>query len=141
MARFVRNVGFALVGLAFAACGDAAGPKSVGDAEALWQSQNLSSYSYVASHQCFCVFGPGPVTVEVSQGQVSRVVLISTGAEIATTGYYTIDGLFDWLRSMSGEPSVRFDSRLGYPQRIEICCVADDSGFIYTASSLSPAAD
>ena len=139
MPRFVRNVGLALVGLAFAACGDSAGPKSVGDAEALWQSQNLSSYSYVAAHQCFCVFGPGPVTVEVSQGQVSRVILISTGAEIATTGYYTIDELFEWVRSMTGPVSVRYDPTLGYPERIEMCCLADDSGFVYTASSLSPA--
>ena len=137
MARFVRNVGFALVGLAFAACGDAAGPRSVGDAEALWQSQNLSSYSYVATHQCFCVFPPGPVRVEVTEGQVSRVVVISTGAEIATTGWYTIDQLFDWVRSMTAPPSVTFDARLGYPHRIEMCCLADDSGFVYTASTLS----
>lgn len=137
MARFVRNVGFVLVGLALAACGDAAGPKSVGDAEALWQSQNLSNYSYVATHQCFCLFGPDPVRVEVSQGQVSRVVVISTGAEIATRGYYTIDELFDWVRSITGPASITYDPRLGYPQRIEMCCLADDSGFVYTASTLS----
>ncbi len=139
MTRFVRKVGFALLISALAACSEAAAPKSVGEAEALWQSQNLSSYSYVASHQCFCVFGPGPVTVEVSQGQVSRVVLISTGAEIATTGYYTIDELFEWVRAMTGPVSVRYDPTLGYPERIEMCCLADDSGFVYAASSLSPA--
>jgi hypothetical protein len=141
MARFVRNVGFALVGLAFVACGDAAGPKSVGDAEALWQSHNLSSYSYVATHQCFCLFGPDPVKVEVSQGQVSRVVVVSSGAEIATRGYYTIDELFDWVRSITGPATVTYDPTLGYPQRIEICCLADDSGGIYTVSGLSPAVD
>jgi hypothetical protein len=87
------------------------------------------------------VFPPGPVTVEVTQGQVSRVVVISTGAEIATGGWYTIDELFDRLRSTTVPASVTFDARLGYPRRIEICSVADDSGSIYTASTLSPAVD
>ena len=139
MTRFVRNAGFALSLLAFAACSDATGPTSIADAEALWQSQKLSSYSYFATHECYCPFPPGPVTVYVAQGQVSRVVVQSTGAEIATTGWYTIDQLFDRLRSTTVTPSVTFDPRLGYPRRIEICCVANDSGSIYTASSLSPA--
>jgi hypothetical protein len=139
MPRFVRNAGFALLVLAFAACKDAAGPKSVEEAQDLWQSQNLSSYSYVASHQCFCLFQPGPVTVEVTQGQVSRVVVLSTGAEIATGGWYTIDELFDRLRATTVPASVTFDPSLGYPRRIETCCVANDSGSIYTASTLFPA--
>jgi len=140
MPRFVRNGVFALLVLAFGGCGDAAGPKSLTEAQDLWQSQNLSTYSYVATHECFCNFPPGPVTVEVTQGQVSRVVVLSTGAEIATDGWYTIDELFGRLRSMTVQPaSVTFDPRLGYPRRIEICCVEDDSGSIYSASTLFPA--
>jgi hypothetical protein len=140
MPSFVRNAGFALLVLACAACRDTNGPKSVTEAQDLWQSQNLSSYSYVATHECFCNFPPGPVTVEVTQGQVSRVIVLSTGAEIATGGWYTIDELFDRLRAMTVQPtSLTFDARLGYPRRIEICCVANDSGSIYTASTLFPA--
>jgi hypothetical protein len=140
MPSFVRNAAFALLVLACAACRDTNGPKSVTEAQDLWQSQNLSSYSYVATHECFCNFPPGPVTVEVTQGQVSRVVVLSTGAEIATGGWYTIDELFDRLHAMTAQAaSVTFDPRLGYPRRIEICCVADDSGSIYTASTLFPA--
>lgn len=146
MPRFVRiagfrSTGFALLALAFASCSDAAGPKSVGEAQELWQSKNLSSYSYIATHQCFCVFGPGPVMVEVAQGHVSRVVNLLNGAEIATGGWYTIDELFDRVHFATDPASVTFDPTLGYPTRIEICCIADDSGSIYTASGLSPAAD
>jgi hypothetical protein len=140
MPSFVRNAGFALLLLVCAACRDTNGPKSVTEAQDLWQSQNLSSYSYVATHQCFCQFPPGPVTVEVTQGLVSRVTVLSTGAEIATGGWYTIDELFGRIRSTAMQSaSVTFDPRLGYPRRIEICCVADDSGSIYTASTLFPA--
>ncbi len=138
MPSFVRNAGFALLLIACAACRDSSGPKSVTEAQDLWHSQNLSGYSYVATHQCFCMFPPGPVTVEVTQGQVSRVVVLSTGAEIATSGWYTIDELFDRLHVMAQAASVTFDPRLGYPRRIEICCIADDSGSIYTASTLFP---
>ena len=52
-----------------------------------------------------------------------------------------IDELFDWVRLMTGPVSVTYDATLGYPQRIEICCLADDSGSIYTVSSVSPAVD
>ena len=140
MPSFVRNAGFALLVIVCAACRDSSGPKSVTEAQDLWRSQNLSSYSYVATHQCFCIFPPGPVTVEVTQGQVSRVVVLSSGAEIPTSGWYTIDELFDRLHAMTAQPaSVIFDPTLGYPRRIEICCSADDSGSIYTASTLFPA--
>ena len=139
MPSFVRNAGFALLIIASAACRDSSGPKSVTDAQDLWQSQNISSYSYIATHECFCIFQPGPVSVEVTQGKVSRVVVLSTGAELATGGWYTIDELFDRLHAMTQAASVTFDPRLGYPRRIEICCIADDSGSIYTASTLFPA--
>jgi len=129
-----------VVGLvALASCNHATAPTTVAEAKTLWQSQNLSSYSYTASHSCYCVFGSGPVTVDVAQGRVTRVTDIATGAEIPVTGWYTIDELFDQLLFIEGQvPSVQFDATLGYPRRIERCCIANDSGSIYTASGLSP---
>ena len=132
---------FAVVLVAlFASCHDATAPRTITEAKALWQSHSLSSYSYTAGHACFCAFETsGPVTVDVAEGRVTRVTNLATGAEISTTGWYTIDELFDQLLFTEGQPpSVQFDTRLGYPRRIERCCIANDSGSIYTASGLFP---
>jgi uncharacterized protein DUF6174 len=119
-------------------CRDSTAPLSLSLNRMRWESQNLHDYSYVATHLCFCPGPDGPVTVEVSQGHVSRVVILATGAETPTTGWYTIDELFDQLvRYPTPAPTVVFDSRLGYPRRIERCCLENDSGSIYTADALS----
>jgi hypothetical protein len=142
MPSFVRPFLSAALIVAFASChevtalDEATAPYTVVEAQNLWQSQSISTYSYVATHQCFCVFPPGPVMVEVTQGQVSRVIVQATGVEISTNGWYTIDQLFDQLLSTTPPDTVVFDARLGYPRKIERCCVANDSGSIYTASTL-----
>jgi hypothetical protein len=139
MLNFVRPVVSAVLILAFAGCSDGAGPKGTIAARERWEAQNLSSYSYVATHQCFCPFPNGPVKVEVTQGHVSRVTVVATGAEAPLTGWYTIDELFDQILSGSGPPpTVTFDLVRGYPTHVERCCLADDSGSIYTAASLTP---
>src|SRR2546421_1718106 len=137
----VRPV-FAVAVIAFlASCRDVTAPKTIAEAKTLWQSQNLSAYNYTAGHACYCAFETsGPVTVDVAEGRVTRVTSLITGAEISTNGWYTIDELFEQLLFTNGQPpSVQFDSRLGYPRRIERCCLANDSGSIYTASGLAPA--
>jgi len=141
MLNFVRPVVSAVLILAFARCSDGAGPKGAVEARVRWQAQNLSSYSYVATKQCFCLFpnGPGPMRVEVTQGHVSRVTVVPTGVETPIAGWYTIDELFDQILSGSGPPpTVAFDPVRGYPTHVERCCLADDSGSIYTAASLTP---
>jgi hypothetical protein len=84
---------------------------------------------------CFCVL-TGPVKVEVVGGHVARVTVIATGAQL--TGYSTIDELFDQIRSATPALIVEFDRSLGYPTRIERCCLEDDSGSVTTISSLIP---
>ena len=139
MLSFVRPVVSAVLILAYGGCSDGAGPKGTIAARERWEAQNLSSYSYVATHQCFCPFTNGPVKVEVTQGHVSRVTVVATGAEAPLTGWYTIDELFDQILSGSGPPpTVTFDFVRGYPTHVERCCLADDSGSIYTAASLTP---
>jgi hypothetical protein len=127
----------------FSSCNDLTAPTTVAEAKALWQSQNLSSYSYTASHACFCVIETvGPVKVEVAQGAVFRVTNLATGAEVSAHGWYTIDQLFDQLLvSQDQLRSVEFDARLGYPTRIERCCIEVDSGSIYTATDLAAAGE
>lgn len=141
MLNFVRPVVSAVLILAFAGCSDGAGPNGAIAARQRWEAQNLSSYSYIANKQCFCLFpnGPGPMKVDVIQGSVSRVTVVATGVETPTAGWYTIDELFDQILSGSGPaPTVAFDPVRGYPTHVERCCLADDSGSIYTAASLTP---
>ena len=138
MLNLVRPVVSAVLMLGFAACSDSITvPKTVQDAQKLWAAQNISSYTYVASVAAFAP-GPGPVSVEVSQGQVTRVTVIGTGAVISTNGWYTVDQLFDQILAATSQPTATFDPIRGYPRTIERCCMADDSGSIYSASSLFP---
>jgi uncharacterized protein DUF6174 len=138
MLNLVRPVGPVALILALAACSDPiTGPKTAEAARNLWQAQNISSYSYVAAITSFAP-SPGSVSVEVTRGQVMRVTVIGSGAVISTTGWYTVDQLFDQIAAASTPPTVTFDPTRGYPRTIERCCLADDSGSIYTASMLSP---
>jgi hypothetical protein len=141
MLSFVRPVVSAVLILAYGGCSDGAGPKGAIAARERWAAQNLSSYSYVATHQCFCPFpkGPGPMRVEVTQGHVSRVTVVATGEEAPVDLWYTIDELFEQILYGSGSPpTVVFDQARGYPTHVERCCLANDSGSIYTAASLTP---
>lgn len=131
MLSFVRPVASAAVILAFAACNDATAPKTVSEAQILWQSKNISTYSYVAETGCFCSL-IGPVKVEVVGGHVARVTLVETGAELPIAGRSTVEDLFDEIRSATPPLTVTFDRVLGYPTRIERCCLADDSGSVTT---------
>ncbi|HMG71011.1 MAG TPA: DUF6174 domain-containing protein [Gemmatimonadaceae bacterium] len=141
MLNLVRPVVSAVLILASAACSDGAGPTGAVAARQRWEAQHLSSYSYVADKTCFCWFpdGPGPMRVEVTQGTVSRVTVIATGVETTIAGWYTIDELFEQILYGSGTPpTVAFDPVRGYPTRVEVCCLANDSGSIYTAASVTP---
>jgi hypothetical protein len=135
MPSFVRPLVAASLILAFASCSDSTGPKTVSEAESLWQSKNLSNYSYVVDVACFCML-TGPAKVEVFGGQVVRVTLVATGAQLPTAGHYTVDEMFDQIRSATPGLTVVFDRTLGYPTRIERCCIENDSGSITTISSL-----
>jgi hypothetical protein len=135
MRSFVRPVVYAAVIALLASCSDSTAPRNVVDAQSLWQSQNISSYSYVAERVCFCLGGSEPVTVQVVQGKVSSVTVVATGAQIPTSGWPTINELFDEI--IANPPTtVQFNAALGYTTRIERCCLEDDSGSRFTVSDL-----
>lgn len=141
MTRFVRNGSLALSLLVFAACGDSigSGPQTVEEARALWVSYQLSTYRYVGSQTSFV--GPsGPVRVDVTNGSVTAVTNLTTQAPMATLGWLTIDELLNLAETLQPQP-VAFDRQFGYPKRVERCCVADDSGAIYTVSSIAVPVD
>ena len=135
MQRFVRNGGFALLVLAFAGCGDATGPHSVVEARILWASRNLTTYTYIGTQTCFCTVSQNPVRVDVVNGTVSSVFDLTTNAQVSTQGWLTVEELFDLADNVQPEV-LEFDWVLGFPRRLEHCCLANDSGFVYTVSSL-----
>ncbi len=137
MPRFVRNGSFALSLMAFAACGDTIGPapRSASEARALWESHQLTTYSYFGSQASFSGIPSGMVRVDVVDGKVSAVTDGITRAQIPTARWLTIDQLLDLAETLQPQP-VEFDRHLGYPKRVERCCMADDAGAVYTVSSL-----
>jgi hypothetical protein len=135
MPNFVRPVVYAAAIALVASCSDSTAPRNAVDAQNLWRSQNISSYSYVAERVCFCELGSEPVTVQVVQGKVSSVTVVATGAQVPDSGWRTIDELFAEI--MANPPTtVQFNRVLGYPTEIDRCCLADDSGSVYTVSDL-----
>jgi hypothetical protein len=137
MPRFVRTAGFALLVLALAACGDTTAPplKSVAEARAIWEAHHLTTYSYFGTQACFCTVPSGLVRVDVVDGKVSAVADAVTNAQIPSASWLTIDELLDLAETLQPQ-AVEFDRYMGYPKRVERCCVADDSGSVYTVSSL-----
>lgn len=111
-----------------------------------WESAALADYRYDFQQQCFCVREQvQPVTIEVRDGRISRVVSRESGAEITgmeNLRWYTIPDLFGVVSEAqeSGiEPLVvRYDSQYGYPSYIEAGTLANDAGVVYTASNLQP---
>ena len=137
MRRFVGKAGFAVLVSALAACGDTTAPplQSVAEARAIWQAHHLTTYSYFGTQACFCTVPSGLVRVDVVDGKVAAVTDAVTNAPVPSASWLTIDELLDLAETLQPQP-VAFDRYMGYPKRVERCCVADDSGSVYTVTSL-----
>jgi hypothetical protein len=136
MSRFVRNGGLALFVLLFGACSDATAPLTLAQARELWESHNLATYSYTGTQACFCGAPSGPVRVDVVNHVVSQVTDLTTGGQVSSVGFLTIDQLLDLAETLQPVP-VQFDHQFGFPKRVERCCAVDDSGAVYTVTSVS----
>lgn len=141
MPRFVGRL-MPLALMVFAGCSDLTGPQSLPAARRLWESQNISSYEYVLRRFCFCGGPEGRVIVTVVNDAVVSIVEESSGAPVQNDGYPTIDDLFvvaEIARENDRLRAVEFDQGWGYPKRVEICCLEDDSGVRYIVTDLQPA--
>lgn len=137
MSRFVRNGGIALFVMLFGACSDSTAPLlSLAQARALWASHNLSTYSYTGTQVCSCGAPSGLVRVDVVNDVVTKVTDLATGAEVGLVGFINIDQLLNLADTFQPLP-VEFDRQFGFPKRVERCCVADDSGAVYTVTGVS----
>jgi hypothetical protein len=91
-----------------------------------WERAHLTSYSFEFQRSCFCI-PTERARITVSNGQVSSVILISTGQppDSSSAAFYdaTIDDLFDELGSAlahASQVTVTYDQALGYPRTIAI---------------------
>jgi hypothetical protein len=149
MRSAIRLLGFAVICLA-GCSGDSspdAEPQSeIAAQERLWREAGLESYRFEFQQQCFCVPEQvQPVTVEVLDGRIERVISSDTGQDLSgepNLQWYTVSDLFNLISEARGNDTeplvVRYDPQLGYPTYIEIGSLAADAGAIYSASNLEP---
>jgi len=103
-----------------------------------------ADYRYDFQRDCFCPReAVQPVTIEVRQGRVARVVTRPGGDVVTNTPYANWPTIEDLVQEIEearrrGEKNliVRYDEKLGYPTFIEIGTLANDAGVRYTAENL-----
>ena len=98
--------------------------------EKLWQSQNLTSYDFTLTRQCFCPEDwRGPVKVQVRDGKAFSVTYLSNGAPVTEAKFEnadTIDKLFTILKNAyagkgdfvqkADTINVDYSAQMGYPE-------------------------
>ena len=103
-----------------------------------------ADYRYDFQRVCFCTEDAvQPVTIEVLDGRVARVVTRPGGKDVTNTRFAdwpTVEDLVEEIEEARarGEKNlvVRYDEKLGYPTFIEIGTLANDAGVQYTAENL-----
>ena len=123
----MRRSLFALAFVGLLACDGPTAPSlDFVNNRAKWERAHLRTYSFEYQRFCFCQ----PMErsrITVSNGQVSSVLLLSTGQppDSASAALYdvTIDDLFDELSAAlthASHVTVTYDQPLGYPRAISI---------------------
>jgi hypothetical protein len=120
------------------------------DAEAQWAARPFPDYAFEVRQSCFCAPEMTQwARVEVVAGQVTRVVLLATGAELPPLerSYFpTVERIFSSIHSANGDDYlkdivVEYDARLGYPTRVAFVSKPDimDGGGTYYLRNAGPA--
>jgi hypothetical protein len=103
-----------------------------------------ADYRYDFQRVCFCTpEAVQPVTIEVRDGRVARVVTRPRGEDVTNARFASWPTIEELVREIDdararGEQNlvVRYDEKLGYPTFIEIGTLANDAGVRYTAEKL-----
>jgi hypothetical protein len=136
LAQFVRYARPVVLAAVTLSCSNTLGPHTVSDARSLWESRNISTYSYIGTKTCFCTGSGGPVRVDVINGKFAKATVLETGS-IDASPWPTVEDLFD-LAQHAQPVRIAFDKHTGFPTVLEMCCLANDSGVRYTVSGLTP---
>jgi hypothetical protein len=116
-------------------------------ARARWDTAALQDYQVEVRLGCFCE-GAVPfftrITVQGGQVVAAEPLGSSPGIEnIPLSAWPTVPEVFGWVEGAADQSSyerieVRFDSELGYPQRVELECQRDllDCGAVYELQNL-----
>ena len=116
-------------------------------ARARWDTAALQDYQVDVRLGCFCQGAvPFFTRITVQEGQVVAAAPLesSPGFEnIPLSVWPTVPEVFAWVEGAANQSSyerieVRFDSELGYPQRVELECKPDilDCGAVYELQNL-----
>jgi len=118
------------------------------EAEARWAARSFPDYSFEMRKACFCA----PETtewarVDVVGGQVTRVVMLATGAELPPlqrSYFQTVEGVFAAIHSAHDDDylqdiRIEFDQHLGYPTRVDFVSqpnIADGGATYYLRNAV-----
>ena len=104
--------------------------------KSLWSAQKLSNYSYhytVTGY--FILWKDRELTLHVSNGRVTAAVFTATGKSLPDPADLpSIDRLFDMAEQAARDgtlEAIEFDSRLGYPARMDLAGPPDASGSVF----------
>ena len=94
-----------------------------------WREAEIHNYDF--DYQVFAFAPSPPVTIEVRNDLVTRVVQRSTGEELDVRGYPTVDSLFVWTERLTDSDyrlKLTFDPQFHFPSRVDgdIPHAADD---------------
>jgi hypothetical protein len=109
----------------------------------VWEQQDIDDYRYVYARGCFCVELP-LVNVRVRDGQVVDVRVASTGRLLDRDRWDeipTVDDVFDLIAQAEARDEatdVKYHPTLGYPMRVMLGTLANDSGVNYYLDGLDP---
>ena len=91
-------------------------------ARAQWNVNGVRDYEVIARTLCFCGYGGERARVVVRNGQVTSVVILSTGRLLTATEsvqYRPVEDLFDMIeaaeRAGAHRIEARYDGHYGYP--------------------------
>lgn len=126
-ARGARACAVAWLAAVSLGCGTEPGrsDRSLREAEALWASQGVGSYTIVVERRCFCA-SVEPVRIVVVNGQVTSRTFVASNQPVPATlaaAYPDVPGLFAVVRDAyqrASSVNVTFDSQYGFPRQAVI---------------------
>jgi hypothetical protein len=118
------------------------------ESRALWNSKNLSSYSYTLQRLCFCLTDfTKAIKLEVRNGALTSVKYVDSGADVPDNirpNIFKVESFFDLIDSTEAKggkvDGLKFDATLGYPTQISLDPIplAADDEILYKLLDLSP---